>query len=279
MRNKEGKKSRADKQDVENSMSYLLPKIFFIMFLMGFIVASWFFVDWLYQPDNFPIKQVKMLNQSKNQAAKELQLIASKAINGGFFSLDIDQFRTDLLQNLPWVKAVTVRKVWPDSVLVSIREHQPIGRWISIEKSQKDLSARQIDMQLISREGVVFSPRLSQQQRKKFSGFAVLTGPEMSTKEILETCFAINDNLKQLHSRVKQCGMNERRSWLITLKNGIVIKLGKDNVIQNLTQYIDVFSGQLEQYFEQIDYADLRFSNGFSVKWKIATNNRNKQDI
>ena len=144
---------------------------------------------------------------------------------------------------------------------------------------QKDLSAGQNEMELLSRDGIVFSPELSEKQRKKFNGLAVLTGPEMSTKNILETCFSINENLKPLKTRVKQCGMNGRRSWLITLKNGIIIKLGKDNVMQNLTQYIDVFSGQLSQYFEKIDYADLRFSNGFSVKWKVETNDRNKQDI
>ena len=279
MRNKEGRKKGEDKQNVENSMSFLLPKIFFIIVLSGFILVSWFFVDWLYQPDRFPIKQVKMVNQLKNQESKELQLIASRAIKGGFFSLDIDRFRTELLQNLPWVKAVTVRKVWPDSVLVSIREHQPVGRWLSIENIQKDLSSSQNEMELLSRDGIVFSPELSEKQRKKFKGLAILTGPEMSTKNILETCFSINENLKPLKIRVKQCGMNGRRSWLITLKNGIIIKLGKDNVMQNLTQYIDVFSGQLSQYFEKIDYADLRFSNGFSVKWKVETNDRNKQDI
>ena len=61
------------------------------------------------------------------------------------------------------------------------------------------------------------------------------------------------------------------------MSNGIVIKLGKENVMQNLHQYIDVFSDQLSKYFDQVDYADLRFSNGFSVKWKVTNDKSNMQ--
>lgn len=264
------KKQGKNKQCIEGSINNLLPELFLMIILMGVIVSAGFFIDWLYQPDTFPIKQVKLANQLKNQESKELQNIAGKAVKGGFFSLDINRFRTELLLNLPWVEEVTVRKVWPDRLLVSIREHQAIGRWLSIEKMQKDDTESQVEMELLSRKGIVFYPKLTDKQRKKFNRLAILTGPEMSTKKILETCFRINEKLKQLKSRVKQCGMNGRRSWLITLNNGMVIKLGKDNVIQNLTQYIDVFSGQLTKYFDQVDYADLRFSNGFSVKWKAA---------
>ena len=277
MSNKTKEKRKVKQQVVENTMIYLLPKILFIVIFMGVLISSWFFVDWLYQPDSFPIKQVKLENQLKNQKSKELQVIASKAVNGGFFSLDIDKFRSELLFSLPWVEEVRVRKVWPDKLLVSIKEHQPISRWVSIDKLQKNPEYSQNDIELLSRNGVVFYPKLTDKQTKKFNRMAVLSGPEMNAKIILETCVKINKSLKKLNSRVQQCGMNGRRSWLITLNNGIVIKLGKENVMQNLHQYIDVFSDQLSKYFDQVDYADLRFSNGFSVKWKVTNDESNMQ--
>ncbi len=277
MSNKTKDKRKVKQQVVEDTMIYLLPKILFVVIFMGVLVSSWFFVDWLYQPDSFPIKQVKLENQLKNQKSKELQVIASKAVNGGFFSLDIDKFRSELLFSLPWVEEVRVRKVWPDKLLVSIKEHQPISRWASIDKVQKNPEQSQNDIELLSRNGVIFYPKLTDKQTKKFNRMAVLSGPEMNAKIILETCVKINKSLKKLNSRVQQCGMNGRRSWLITLSNGIVIKLGKENVMQNLHQYIDVFSDQLSKYFDQVDYADLRFSNGFSVKWKVTNDESNMQ--
>ncbi len=277
MSNKTKEKRKVKQQVVEDTMVYILPKILFIVIFMVVLVSSWFFVDWLYQPDSFPIKQVKLENQLKNQKSNELQVIASKAVNGGFFSLDIDKFRSELLSSLPWVEEVRVRKFWPDKLLVSIKEYQPISRWISIDNVQKNPQHSQNDIELLSRNGVIFYPKLTDKQTKKFNRMAVLSGPEMNAKIILETCVKINNSLKKLKSRVQQCGMNGRRSWLITLNNGIVIKLGKENVMQNLHQYIDVFSNQLSKYFDQVDYADLRFSNGFSVKWKVTNDESNMQ--
>jgi cell division protein FtsQ len=266
------KYKQSNRQLLQQPGSYLLPRLFTLIIFILFIVSAWLSVDWLYKPGNFPIKQVKLENKLNNQEAKELQRVASQAVNGGFFSLDISQFRTELLQNLPWLKEVSVRKVWPDSVLVSIKEHQPVGRWISIENRTKGENELYDKIELLSRNGIIFFPELSDKQRTKFNGLAILTGPKLSTNNILETCFKINADLKRLKSRLKKCGMNERRSWLITLDNGLDIKLGKENVMQNLAQYIDVFSVQLAKYFNQVEYADLRFANGFSIKWKVQTN-------
>lgn len=263
------------------------------------VISGWIFLNWLYQAESFPIKQVELSNQLKNQGRKELQMVAAGAIKGGFFSLDVDSFRSELLFKLPWVETVAVRKIWPDRLLVSITEYQPVGRWASIDKKADGLINKKVDdsiendwdnMELLSRNGIVFFPRISIKQRETFNKMALLTGPEKSAKNILKMCLKINENLKQLNSRVRQCGMNERRSWLITLDNETLIKLGKGNVMHNLARYNHIFSGQLKKYFEQVEYADLRFSNGFSIKWKAVDNeqnvqgndvqtNRNKQDI
>jgi len=244
-----------------------------LIVIIACVISGWFFVRWLYQPESFPIRQVELVNQLNNQGRKELKTVAADAIKGGFFSLDVDKFRGELLFRLPWVESVAVRKIWPDRLLVSITEHQVVGRWLSIEKKDYHSAKKGADnIELISRNGVVFYPQLTSRQNNKFNQMAVLTGPEISAKKILKHCFKINESLKQLDSRVQRCGMNERRSWLITLDNGIVIKLGKENMMPNLIEFNHIFSGQLKKYFELIENADLRFSNGFSIKWKNITN-------
>lgn len=247
--------------------------------LIVLAVSAWFFIDWLYKTENFPIKKVELVNKLENQESAELQTIASRAINGGFFSLDVDKFRAELLAKLPWVEAVTVRKIWPNKLLVAITEHQPVIRWTSSINDETGL------FRLLSDNGIIFQPELSSFQVEKFNKMALFFGPEMSEKKVYKTCVQLNENLKKLNdvsgsysSTIKQCGMNERRSWLLTLDSGVIIKLGKDNIIQSLNQFITVFTTQLKQYYAQVETVDLRFSNGFSVHWKDKTDDVSGHD-
>ncbi|RKZ97667.1 MAG: hypothetical protein DRQ43_02650 [Gammaproteobacteria bacterium] len=50
--------------------------------------------------------------------------------------------------------------------------------------------------------------------------------------------------------------------------NEMNIKLGKEKIMHQLERFIEVFSGQLKHYLDSVQSADLRYSNGFSIKWK-----------
>jgi len=186
-------------------------------------------------------------------------------LKGGFFSLNIDQLRADLLARLPWVTSVSIRKVWPDKLLIKIVEHKPVARWLSVGKSD-----RKIGTQLLSEQGVAFTPQLTDKQKLKFSHMVLLTGTITNVKKILTNCVQINNQLKKLDIHIKQCGMNERRSWGIklALDNEVDIKLGKEKIMLQLERFSEVFSGQLKKYLSSIESADLRYANGFSIKWK-----------
>ena len=46
----------------------------------------------------------------------------------GFFNLDVDAVRIALLAE-PWVNDVTVKRIWPDSIHVTVIEQLPAARW------------------------------------------------------------------------------------------------------------------------------------------------------
>ena len=125
----------SEEKDSEAVKNKILTKLLLLMVLMVLLTTSWLFVSWLNKPGNFPFKKVELVNQLENQKSKELQNITANALNGGFFSLNVDQLRADLLAKLPWVKSVSVRKVWPNKLLVKIVEHKPVARWLSVEKN------------------------------------------------------------------------------------------------------------------------------------------------
>lgn len=228
-------------------------------------------MNWLYKPGNFPIRKVELANKLENQESRELQQVAANTLNGGFFSLDVEQFRANLLARLPWIKTVAVRKVWPNKLLLSITEHKPVVRWLTLKKDQQIHEVQSAgEFELLSDEGIIFRPEFTEKQQLKFNRLALLTGPENSARKVLRICLQIHDNLKQLNAGIKRCGMNERRTWMLVLNNDIEIKLGKENIMRRLKRLIGVFSEQLQHYTGLVDYADLRYSNGFSIKWNSA---------
>ncbi|MCP3848654.1 MAG: FtsQ-type POTRA domain-containing protein [Gammaproteobacteria bacterium] len=254
----------------------IFSRLFLMVVISSLLISTVLLFNWLNEPENFPFKKVELVNRLENQESRELQKIAAKALNGGFFSLDVDAFRADLLSQLPWVKSVSVRKVWPNKLLVSITEHKPVVRW----KTESAVSKTAKGYQLLSQEGLIIEPELTEQQKLKFNRMALLSGPETSAENVLRRCVEFSKSLEAIGLGVKHCGMNKRRAWQLSLIQGIKasshneadikieIKLGKENILQQLKRFIRVFSGKLKHYLNAVEYADLRYSNGFSIKWK-----------
>ncbi len=245
----------------------ILLKIMLAVMMLGLLSGGVFFINWLYTPGSFPITKIELVNHLQNQESRELQKISAQAIKGGFFSLNVEKFRNELLQALPWVKAVSIRKIWPDRLLVSIEEHKPVARWQSVVRNTE---ADNKHYNLLSNEGLVFKPELSTEQKKKFNHLALLQGPDGSSKKIMQACYKMNEHLKRIGFGIRKCGMNARRTWMLELVNGMEIKLGKEKNIQKLDRLIRAFNGQLKAYRDLVAYADLRYSNGFSIKWNTS---------
>jgi len=209
------------------------------------------------------------VNKLENQQKDELLTVVAEHLNGGFFSLEIEKFSRQLTEKLAWIKSVSVKKVWPDKLQLTIIEYTPVVRWQSVNIVGTGKTNSQSS--LISQYGVIFKPELTQAQQKKFNSMVVLTGSDDSAGKVLLQCMEINKQLKQLALGIKHCGMNNRRSWTTTmvLKDGqnVTLKLGKREVMKKLTGFIDIFSGRLKRYLALIDYADLRYSNGFTIFW------------
>jgi len=85
--------------------------------------------------------------------------------------MNVNVFREELLL-LPWVKTVSVRKVWPDKLLVTITERIPVVRWFSVDtgtdinhinnKVTDENTSSDTDRDiLLSEEGVIFAPELT----------------------------------------------------------------------------------------------------------------------
>src|SRR5262245_49832250 len=75
-----------------------------------------------------PVREVRLANPLERTTRQDIEGALRGRIAGNFFAVEPAEIRAGL-QQLPWVRRVTVRRVWPDSLEVAIEEHVALARW------------------------------------------------------------------------------------------------------------------------------------------------------
>ncbi len=203
----------------------------------------------LMDPQTLPLRQVK-LEAPFNKVTKEvLHEVVSARINGGFFSLDVDAV-TVAVNELPWVGAVKVRRVWPDTLHVTVTEQVALARWQ--------------DKALVNVNGELFYP-----SAETFpAGMVELHGPEKTVAMMAHQFRIFNETLKQGGLGMKRIKLTQRRAWELELSNNTIIVLGRSDVEQRLQRFIQFYS-QLLAMTGEVKRVDMRYTNGFAVQWRV----------
>lgn len=264
-----------------------------VLSIVGLLVYGAIF--WLAKPQTLPIERIELLTKLEQQDPKQLQLVASQAIVGGFFSLDLEHFRQQI-EALEWVESVSIRKKWPDTVQLSIFERRAVARWSTVDEDKtladlngtiekEKLGARDNlwgRRQLISDKGVIFQPPMNDGQIKKYSNFQLYMGPTGLSKKVLKKCIDMAKKLERANLNVDICGLDRRRAWNIHLVDGFRLRLGRELINgvtkQRIDDFINVYRKTLNEYLVRIAHVDMRYTNGFTVGWKVNTKPETTQD-
>jgi cell division protein FtsQ len=221
-----------------------------VVVLGGFflVIITWS-VKTLMSPEVLPIRHVRVSGDFNQVTANELyQAIAEHAV-GGFFTVDVLAIE-QAASKLSWVQSVSVRRVWPDTLRVKVREQKPLAHWS--------------DGALINASGDVFQP---------ISGnvpddLPVFSGPQGSRGLLVTEYKKLQKHLNTVHQRVAYLSLDQRRAWRARLDNGIELIIGRSAPEQGIERYIKVFPSVLSSKVNDIERVDLRYTNGFAVRWK-----------
>lgn len=170
----------------------------------------------------------------------------------GFFALDLDAVR-HAVAALPWVESVEVRKRWPDTLILRIYERQPFARWN--------------DAELISRRGEVFRASAAD-----VADLPALRGPAGHVAEVVGFYAQSLKAFAGTGLKVSGVSLSERGSWTLAVANGAQIMLGdREQAGRRLQRFLTVYPQVIAGHADGFLYADLRYSNGFAVRWPSAT--------
>jgi len=216
------------------------------------IVAAllWGGAMWVVRQPVFAIRDVVVTTNLERASPAHLEAVIREELTGTFFTMDLDRARRALAQ-VPWVRAVALRRQWPRRLEVSIDEHQPLARWN--------------DTALVNARGEVFSAE-AKDELPQFQG------PEGRAAEMTAQYRAWSARLEPLALAVTTLRLSARGSWHIEAtgpQGPLTLELGRDDADARLTRFVAAQPGTLGALARagtRVDYVDLRYRNGFAAR-------------
>jgi cell division protein FtsQ len=192
----------------------------------------------------FALKEVKVDGHLSHVTREQVRLIVQKHLKGNFFTLDLARTR-DAFEKLPWARNVSIRRRWPDQLVVSIEEHAAMARWG--------------DIALVNSHGELF--------HAAFDGrLPVFYGPGDGVVEVTKGYADFSKILNKSGLQIDQLTLSPRRSWEIKTNKNMLIALGRVDMQKRLHKFAKCYDSTISKLNVDIRYADLRYPNGFAIR-------------
>lgn len=195
-----------------------------------------------------PIRSVRVGGQLDHVSRRELRRAVAPHIGAGFFGIDVGAV-AKAAHELPWVARASVRRVWPDSLHIAVIEREAVARW-GVEA-------------LVSARGVVFMP----ERTGRVDHLPLLVGPSGSSERVLQAYREVTRLLDAVGGGVRELALSARGIWRVRCANGVEIVLG-DGHFSRLGDFAQIYEPLLGASADNVAGIDLRYTNGFAVRWR-----------
>lgn len=234
-----------------NGVTSVLLSIFVAAVLTGCFL-------WIAQKPFFSLKVIQV-KEMEGRALKHVNALTVKGIalpriKGNFFTVDLESVR-DAFKSVPWIREVTVKRKWPNGLIVAVEEHKPLGTWGDGGR-------------LLSVKGDVFTANLAEAEAE--ADLLKFYGPEGSEKEVAARC----DDLKKGFAKIKltpvSIKLSDRYAWHLVLNNGMKVHFGREDsgisVQEQMARLLAVYPRLAVVLKNGIQEIDLRYPNGLALK-------------
>ncbi|WP_239351703.1 cell division protein FtsQ/DivIB [Snodgrassella communis] len=204
---------------------------------------------WVVHSPYFPVRQIQVLQPLKHLQSTEIEKISRQYLRGNIFTVNVSAAQVELAKQ-PWVAKVQVKRIWPDTVQFDIKERVPVARWNT--------------QQLVDMDGRIFDAAAQEQ-------LPLLVGNIGSARYMTVHLLTFENLLQPTGLHVQELQLSDRSAWQLILTNGITLRLGREKVEQRLASFVWAWQQVLQNQASNIDYVDLRYSDGFALRYKNRT--------
>jgi cell division protein FtsQ len=192
----------------------------------------------------FTLREVRVGGELAHVTRGEIEGVVQRDLRGNFLTLDLAA-TSGSFEKLPWVRKASVRRLWPARLDVVLEEHVPLARWAGAA--------------LVNTHGEVF-------QAAYGGKLPVFIGPKGMAREIAIQFRYFRGSLQTIGQTPVQVQVSPRRAWELKLESGATLVLGREQVEARLARFVAVHDRTLARLGRDVDYVDLRYSNGFAVR-------------
>ena len=196
---------------------------------------------------NKKITEVQYMTEINRVSLDDLEAVSSRIYNQGFLQIDLSQVKQEI-EAINWVKSASIERRWPDRINIFVEEEDIIGRWNN--------------QSIINSNGNLFN--LNQQTLP--SGLIEFDGPDGQQDIVFKMYSVFTQELVARGILIERVTLDFKGSWSITIRPGITIRFGKDNVSERFERFLMIWDESLLDNLAVIEYIDLRYTEGFSIK-------------
>jgi cell division protein FtsQ len=217
---------------------------------------------WFVRQPLFTIRGVTVLGETDRVTAAALRAHLRPSLDGSFLTLRLAGVRA-ALEAMPWVRHATVRRVWPNRLVVVLEEHRPAALW----GSERGTGEAMVDT-----FGSVFDASGGDVDDAQLP---LLHGPDGSAARVLAMHGRLAQTLAPIGRLPSELALSSRGSWTAGFADGVALELGRgsdDEVVARTGRFASTVPELLARFQRPLVHADLRHQDGYAVRLKgVAT--------
>jgi cell division protein FtsQ len=195
-----------------------------------------------------PIRSIEINGPFQRVSALQIEEAIAAELEDGFVSADLSGIQQRIVQ-LPWIDQAMVARRWPSQLRITVTEQVPAAIWgerglLNVRGELFVADARHIPAEL---------PRLS--------------GPQNRSADVAKRYLDIRERLIPVGLDLRRVHLDPRGAWDMTLHNGVEVRLGRRDVDARTELFLDIVANIITGRAADIDYVDMRYSNGFTIGW------------
>ena len=227
------------------------------------------------QHPKFQLKRVDVRGDLRHVTAASVRTALAGRLQGNYFTMRLDDTRR-LFETVPWIAQASVRRVWPDRLVVTLTEHRALGVWE--------------DGRLLSDRGELFVA--NPDEAEIYGQLPEFSGPFSAAKDAARRYYELSAQFAALSMRIAAIDISDRKAWSLRLApelqdpnhaGDLRVELGRDRAAMPLTDRVTQVIAAYPLVVAQLGAApvriDARYANGLaaSSSFKIKTDRASKK--
>jgi cell division protein FtsQ len=235
---------------------WLSRRLIGALVLVGMVGGGLSLAAWrLAQPETLPIQTVQVEGEFRYLAREDLYKAIGSLASGGFFNVDVRAVK-QAVEAMAWIDRASVRRIWPDTLRIEIVEQTPLALWAENKEGGKS--------KVVNARGELFHPPTKGLPTE----LPFFVGPEGTEEIVAKRYQQLSGMFVKAGLDIAGLTLSDRRAWQVTTKNGLQIVLGRTTGDEQLRRFTSAYAEVIANKVQNIRAIDLRYTNGFSVRWK-----------